>query len=84
MLGCLSVGLLTALRNEQTQQLCQIMKALDSAPDYIMLIHHLLRGAFMLLLRATNIKTGCRLALISEHVDKVGGARPKGLRWRVE
>jgi len=70
MLGCLSMGLLTSLRNEQTQQLCQLMKILEYAPDYIMLIHHLLRGAFSLLLRATNIKTGCRLALISEDVDK--------------
>jgi len=56
MLGCLSMGLLTSLRNEQTQHLCQLMKVLEHAPDYIMVIHHLLRGAFTLLLRATNIK----------------------------
>jgi hypothetical protein len=54
------MGLLSSLRNEQTQHLCQLMKILEYAPDYIMLIHHLLRGAFMLLLRATNIKVWVR------------------------
>ncbi|GFH10622.1 protein kinase domain-containing protein, partial [Haematococcus lacustris] len=37
MLGCLSMGLLVSLRNEQTQHLCQLMKALDSSSDYVML-----------------------------------------------
>jgi hypothetical protein len=70
MLGCLSMGLLGFMRNEQTQQLCQLMKALDSSPDYVLLVHHLLRGAFNLLLRATNIRTGCRLALLNQDLTK--------------
>jgi len=70
MLGCLSMGLLGFLRNEQTQALCQLMKALESSADYVLLVHQLLRGAFMLLLRATNIRTGCRLALLSADLSK--------------
>lgn len=70
MLGCLSMGLLGFLRNEQTQQLCQLMKSLESAGDYVLLIHQLLRGAFSLLLRATNIRTGCRLALLNQDLTK--------------
>lgn len=42
MLGCLSMGLLGFLRNEQTTQLCQLMKSLDSSQDYIMLVHQVL------------------------------------------
>ncbi|GLI71621.1 hypothetical protein VaNZ11_016888, partial [Volvox africanus] len=64
MLGCLSTGLLYYLRNEQTQNLCQLMRNLDSSPDYTNVVHQLLRGAHSLLLRATNIRTGCRLALL--------------------
>lgn len=64
MLGCLSTGLLYYLRSEQTQNLCQLMRNLDSSPDYTNVIHQLLRGAHSLLLRATNIRTGCRLALL--------------------
>jgi hypothetical protein len=64
MLGCLSTGLLFYLRSEQTQNLCQLMRNLDSSPDYTNVIHQLLRGAHSLLLRATNIRTGCRLALL--------------------
>ncbi|GFR46005.1 hypothetical protein Agub_g7483, partial [Astrephomene gubernaculifera] len=64
MLGCLSTGLLYYLRAEQTQNLCQLMRNLDSSPDYTNVIHQLLRGAHSLLLRATNIRTGCRLALL--------------------
>ena len=67
MLGCLSMGLLGLLCNEQTLQLCQLMKALESAPDYVLLVHQLLRGAFSLLLRATNIKT-VRLVLVRDCV----------------
>ncbi|EFJ39752.1 hypothetical protein VOLCADRAFT_100588 [Volvox carteri f. nagariensis] len=64
MLGCLSTGLLYYLRSEQTQNLCQLMRNLDSSPDYTNVVHQLLRGAHSLLLRATNIRTGCRLALL--------------------
>lgn len=58
------MGLLPYLRSEQTQALCQLSKALDLSPEYTSLIHTLLRGAHSLLLRATNIHTGCRLALL--------------------
>ena len=58
MLGCLSMGLLVYLKNEQSQQLCQLMRSLELAQDYVLLIHQLLRGAHALLLRATNIRTG--------------------------
>ncbi|MEW5311275.1 MAG: hypothetical protein WDW38_003003 [Sanguina aurantia] len=64
LLGCVGVGLLPYLRSEQTQALCQLSKALDLSPEYTSLIHTLLRGAHSLLLRATNIHTGCRLALL--------------------
>ncbi|PNH03437.1 putative serine/threonine-protein kinase [Tetrabaena socialis] len=64
MLGCLSTGLLYYLRSEQTQNLCQLMRNLDASPDYTNVVHQLLRGAHSLLLRATNIRTGCRLALL--------------------
>mmetsp|Transcript_11081 Transcript_11081/g.19260 ORF Transcript_11081/g.19260 Transcript_11081/m.19260 type:complete len:904 (+) Transcript_11081:107-2818(+) len=70
MLGCLSMGLLGPLRNEQTQVLCQLMKALDSAPDYVSTVHQMLKGAFTLLLRATNIRTGCRLALLNSDLSR--------------
>jgi len=70
MLGCLSMGLLLHLRNEQTYHLCQLMKSLDSSPDYALLMHQLLRGAHNLLLRATNIRTGCRLALLNAELSK--------------
>jgi hypothetical protein len=39
MLGCLSTGLLVHLRSEQTFQLCQLMKSLDTASEYVLLIH---------------------------------------------
>ncbi len=70
MLGCLSMGLLAYIRNEQTQHLCQLMKSLDDSGDYVMLVHQLLRGAHNLLLRGTNIRTGCRLALLNKDVSK--------------
>ncbi len=70
MLGCLSMGLLVYLKNEQSQQLCQLMRSLELAQDYVLLIHQLLRGAHALLLRATNIRTGCRLALLSRDFSK--------------
>ncbi len=70
MLGCLSMGLLAPMRNEQTSSLCQLMKQLDVSSDYLLLIHQLLRGAFALLLRATNIRTGCRLALLNGDTTK--------------
>lgn len=70
MLGCLSMGLLFYIKNEQTQQLCQLMKSLDSSSDYVLLTHQLLRGAYNLLWRATNIKTGCRLALLNTDLSK--------------
>jgi hypothetical protein len=44
MLGCLSMGLLPHIRNEQTHHLCQLMRNLDVAPDYVMLVHQLVRG----------------------------------------
>ncbi len=65
MLGCLSMGLLTPLRNDQTTAMCQLMKVLDTTNEYVVFIHHLLRGAFSLLTGATNIRTGCRLALLN-------------------
>lgn len=70
MLGCLSMGLLMHLRNQQTYHLCQLMKSLDTAPEYVALIHQLVRGAHTLLLRAKNIQTGCRLALINNDMTK--------------
>lgn len=70
MLGCLSVGLLFYMRNEQTHHLCQLMRALDSSLDYTNLIHQLLRGSHSLLLKATNIKTGCRLALLGTDLSR--------------
>jgi hypothetical protein len=70
MLGCLSTGLLVQIRDEQTNHFCQLMKHLDTAPDYVLLIHQLLRGAHTLLLRAKNITSGCRLALINNDLSK--------------
>lgn len=70
LLGCLSVGLLVYLRNEQTSHLCNLMKALENSSDYALLVHQLLIGAHKLLLKTSNIKTGCRLALINTDVTK--------------
>ena len=70
MLGCLSMGLLVHLRSEQTYHLCQVMKSLETAPEYVLMIHQLLKGAHMLLLRAKNIPTGCRLALVNGDLTK--------------
>ncbi len=70
MLGCLSMGLLTHLRSELTSHLCQLMTALDSSTDYVLTIHQLLRGAFMLLHLARNISSGCRLALVNGNLSK--------------
>lgn len=70
MLGCLSMGLLVHMRSEQTYHLCQVMKSLENSPEYVAMIHQLLRGAHMLLLRAKNIPTGCRLALVNGELTK--------------
>ena len=70
MLGCLSMGLLPQLRNEQTYHICQLMKSLDAAPEYVLMIHQLLRGAQTLLLRAKNTPSGCRLALVNNETNK--------------
>ena len=39
MLGCLSMGLLVHMRSEQTYLLCQLMKSLESAPEYVVMVH---------------------------------------------
>ncbi|KAG1660577.1 hypothetical protein FOA52_005113 [Chlamydomonas sp. UWO 241] len=84
MLGCLSMGLLPHLRSDQTYQMCLLMKQLDTTPDYLMLINQLLNGVHTLLLRAKNVTTGCRFALINPdatkalvfEADRSGGKRP--------
>lgn len=70
LLGCLAVGLLVYLRTEHTSQLCALMKALDASTDHSMLVHQLLIGAHKLLLKTSNIRTGCRLALLNADVTK--------------
>ena len=70
MLSCLSMGLLSYIKNEHTQALCLLMKNLDGCPEYVMLTDQLLRGAHSLLLKATNVRTGCRLALLDKDVTK--------------
>eukprot|EP00201_Polytomella_parva_P010422 CAMPEP_0175058822 /NCGR_PEP_ID=MMETSP0052_2-20121109/12069_1 /TAXON_ID=51329 ORGANISM="Polytomella parva, Strain SAG 63-3" /NCGR_SAMPLE_ID=MMETSP0052_2 /ASSEMBLY_ACC=CAM_ASM_000194 /LENGTH=934 /DNA_ID=CAMNT_0016324261 /DNA_START=67 /DNA_END=2867 /DNA_ORIENTATION=- len=69
-LSCVAVGLVQYLRSDQTQLLCQLMRALDSSPDYTNLINNLLRGSHNLLLKATNIRTGCRFALLGHDLNK--------------
>mmetsp|Transcript_16992 Transcript_16992/g.50930 ORF Transcript_16992/g.50930 Transcript_16992/m.50930 type:complete len:923 (-) Transcript_16992:424-3192(-) len=69
-LGCVSTGLLSHLQNEQTTQLCRLIKDLDAAPDYMTVIYHMLHGVFMLLLRAKNVTSGCRMALINDDMTK--------------
>lgn len=68
MLGCLSMGLLTYLKSEQTQQVCQLMRRLSGATNYVTQIHQLLVGAQHLLMGAANIRTACRLALLNRDV----------------
>jgi len=65
MLAVLAVGLVGLVRSEQAAHLVQLLRQLHAAPEPCALVATLLRGTFRLLLRATNIRMGVRLALLS-------------------